>query len=303
MSNSRQWRLAVLAAALTIWPGIACSGAPQGQPSGPTGDGNDPGTFTFVHLGDVQIGFGRDGILADRDRLLRAIDQINALKVDFVYLAGDLTHKETSEEYALLEAALKRFEPRLVVAPGNHDVKNHQALAAFRTRWGKDYCAFTHRGCEFVVVDSLLLSEKGAWFKERNEAFLREVQAQWAWLEKALADAQKAGRAHIFLLMHVPPFLKSETEGDRYENLPAAARKRMMELARRHGVRAILCGHDHTNSEIRSEAGPTIWISGGTARVGKGEQFGFHVWTVRGRDACCEFVQLAPAPATQPAGK
>jgi len=37
--------------------------------------------------------------------------------------------------------------------------------------------------------------------------------------------------------------------------------------------------------------------------VGKGERFGFHVWTVRGQDARCEFVQLAPAPATQPAGK
>ena len=301
MINSRLWRTVVLAAALVIWPGVACSQADQARQTPGGASGSE--TFTFVHLGDVQIGFGRDGMIADRDRLLRAGDQINALKPDFVYLAGDLVHKETPEEYALLEPALKRFEPRLAVAPGNHDVKNHQALAAFRKRWGKDYYAFTHKGCEFIVINSLLLSEKGGWFKEKDEAFGREVQAQWTWLEGALAGAKKAGRAHIFLLMHVAPFLKSEKEPDRYENLPSPARARLLELARGHGVRAILCGHDHTNTEVRALGGPAIWISGGTARVGKGETFGFHLWRVNGKDARCEFVELAPAPATQPAGE
>ncbi|MHB8971464.1 MAG: metallophosphoesterase family protein [Pirellulaceae bacterium] len=260
--------------------------------------------FTFVHLGDPQIGFGRDGAENDHARLVQAGKQINACKPDFVCLAGDLTNKNLPREEELLEAGLQTFEPPRVAAPGNHDAMTHQALAEFRRRWGKDYQVFTHNGCDFVVVNSLLLSEQGTWFEQKDDAFRQETETQWKWLEATLAQSAQAGRTHVFLLMHVPPFLKLEQEPDGYENLPSTARHRLLDVARQHGVRAILCGHNHANLEVPADSKPTIWTAGGTARVGEGEQLGFHVWHVEQDKVWREFVELSPvvpAPTAPPA--
>ena len=206
--------------------------------------------FTFVHLGDPQIGFGRDGAENDHARLVQAGKQINAGKPDFVCLAGDLTNKNLPREEELLEAGLQTFELPRMATPGNHDAMTHPAVAKFRKRWGKDYQVFTHNGCDFVVVNSLLLSEQATWFEQKDDAFRQEIETQWKWLEATLAQSAQAGRTHVFLFMHVPPFLKLEQEPDGYENLPSTARHRLLDLARQHGVRAILCGHNHANLEV-----------------------------------------------------
>jgi 3',5'-cyclic AMP phosphodiesterase CpdA len=275
----------------------ACSDAQSPSPPQAWLPGNGQAEFkpfTFVHLGDPQIGFGRDGAENDHSRLVQIGKQINAAKPDFVFLAGDLTHKNLPQEEELLEAGLKTFEPPLVAAPGNHDAMTHQALAKFRKRWGKDYHVFTHNGCDFIVVNSLLLSEQGTWFEQKDDPFPQEIETQWKWLEAALAQSAKAGRAHVFLFMHVAPFLKLEQDPDGYENLPSVARSRLMDLARKHNVRAILCGHNHANLEVRSASGPTLWTAGGTASVGEGEKFGFHVWHVEQDKAWREFVEMTP---------
>ena len=257
--------------------------------------------FTFLHFGDPQIGFGRDGIQADKRRFIEAIRQANERKPAFVHIAGDLVHKGTPAEYAALDDCLKRFAVPVNITPGNHDVADHATLKAYRAKYGRDYFVHTHNNCDFVLVNSMLLSAEAPWFKEKDAKFRQEIDAQWQWLAKALADAQAKRRTHVFLLTHVPPFLTREDEKAGYSNLPQDARARLLALCRKHAVRSILAGHRHRTVEIPA-GDVTIYVTGGTARVGDKRGFGYRVFTVHKGRIEQEYVRLAaePKPATAP---
>ena len=260
-------------------------------PSQPTAEANVFQPFTFVHFGDPQMGFGKDGIDADKRRFVAAIRAANRIKADFVYIAGDLVHKRTQEEFVALAEAMKVFEVPVKIAPGNHDVTNHETLAVYRAKHGRDYYVFTRHNCDFVAVDSMLLSERVPWFKDKDEKFRAEIETQWKWLERTLAASKTKQRIHVFLLMHVPPFVKTVDEGNRYQNVPLDGRKRLLALAEKHGVKAILAGHLHKTCEIH--AGQlTIYVVGGTARVDDKKGFGYRVFKVRKDGFDQEYVPL-----------
>ena len=89
----------------------------------------------------------------------------------------------------------------------------------------------------------------------------------------------------------MPPFVKSADEGAKYQNLPPDARKRLLALAEKHGVKAILAGHLHKTCEIR--AGQlTIYVVGGTARVDDKRGFGYRIFKVRKDGFDQEYVPL-----------
>jgi 3',5'-cyclic AMP phosphodiesterase CpdA len=276
----------------------AVAAAAEKAPEAPAAKGEFK-PFTFLHFGDPQIGFGRDGIAADKQRFLAAIAQANEQKPAFVYLAGDLVHDRTKAEYAAFDEALKAFRVPVKITPGNHDVVDPATLKGYRAKYGRDYYTFTHNNCDFLFVNSMLLSTAAPWFKPRDAKFTEEVGAQWKWLEAALAAARANDRTHVFLLTHVPPFLRSETEKASYGNLPPDARKRLLALARKHGVRAILVGHAHRTREIRAGK-VTIYITGGTARVSDKLGFGFRAFTVHADRIEQKFVPLKSAGAAAP---
>jgi 3',5'-cyclic AMP phosphodiesterase CpdA len=289
-----RWTLtALLVLSLGLVGACSEADAPR-QKTAPSQTAADPNVFqpfTFVHFGDPQMGFGKDGIDADKRRFVAAIRAANKIKPEFVYIAGDLVHKRTREEFVALADAMKVFEVPVKIAPGNHDVTNHETLAIYRAKYGRDYHVFTRRNCDFVAVDSMLLSERPSWFKDKDEKFRSEIEAQWKWLERTLAASKAKGRTHVFLLMHVPPFVKRAGESAQYQNLPPDARKRLLAMAERYGVKTILAGHLHKTCEIT--AGPiTIYVVGGTARVDDKRGFGYRVLRVRKDGFDQEFVPL-----------
>lgn len=288
--------LALLVLSIGLLGSCSEADAPREKaaPSQPAADPNVFRPFTFVHFGDPQMGFGKDGIEADKRRFVAAIRAANRIKPDFVYIAGDLVHQRTQEEFVALAEAMKVFEVPVKIAPGNHDVANHETLAIYRAKYGRDYYVFTCRNCDFVAVDSMLLSERAGWFKDKDEKFRAEIETQWKWLERTLAASKTKGRAHVFLLMHVPPFVKTVDERNRYQNIPLDGRKRLLALAKKHGVKAILAGHLHKTCEIRTGQ-LTIYVVGGTARVDDKRGFGYRVFKVREDGFDQEYVQLKPA--------
>jgi len=256
------------------------------------------GAFTFAHFGDPQMGFAPDGIEAAKRRFIAALRQAADRKVAFIYVAGDLVHNRTKAEYAALDEALKTARVPVKLTPGNHDIADHKTLKSYRAKYGRDYYVLTHNNCDFIFVNSILLSQAGPWFRGKDAAYTAEVQAQWKWLEGALKDARARKRTHIFLLTHVPPFLGAEDEKSGYGNLPTGARRRLLALARKHGVRGILVGHAHRNVEIAA-GGVKIYVAGGTARVPR-SAYGYRVFRVHKDRIEQEFVALKPA--RKPAG-
>jgi len=257
--------------------------------------------FTFAHFGDPQMGFGIGGLAATRDRFVQAIESAQSRKAEVACVAGDLVHNRTEPEYAALEEAWKSFAVPVLVVPGNHDVADPATLARFRKRYGRDYGAATWRNCEFLLLDSMLLSAAAPWYKPHDDAHAAEVTKQWAWLEQALQAARDKKRTHIFVVIHVPPFLGKPQEKAGYGNLPADARQRLLDLARKYKVSAILAGHCHSTREIPVPEGPTIYTAGGTARTDAKAGFGYRLFHVRQDGLTQEFIKTAPMPGKKPA--
>lgn len=78
------------------------------------------GPLRFAHLASLHAG----DIRYRPDLLAATVERINALELDAVLVAGDLTSSGYEWEYREALSHLERIEHPLVVVPGNHDSKN-----------------------------------------------------------------------------------------------------------------------------------------------------------------------------------
>ncbi len=135
-------------------------------------------TFSFVQLCDTQLGMG--GYEHDVKSFNLAVDQINALKPDFVVICGDLVHHAVDSTYDDFLRIKEEFIMPCYVLPGNHDVgniPNDTTLKFYRETVGEDYYEFIHQGYAFIVTNTQLWkvavedeSEKhDRWFKKTLE--------------------------------------------------------------------------------------------------------------------------------------
>ena len=214
--------------------------------------------FTFVQIGDPQIGYGQ-GALSDARRFGRLAPLVDAEEAAFAVVVGDLTQDRTPTERWLLRRGLEDFETPLRLVPGNHDVLDLETLEAYRRDHGPDYGSFVYRGCTFLLLDSETLFD--------DSISRREHERQWAWLETELEASAAAGRQHAFAVLHRPP--------------RGGLGERLLERLQAHGVRTVLAGHLHQTREIVYEGrGITCFTVGGTARVSDGRGFGYRVFQV-----------------------
>ena len=247
--------------------------------------------FSFAHFGDPQIGMGADSMEETRDRFIKAIGSAQERKAELACVAGDLVHNRNEGEYAALEQAWKHFAVPVLAVPGNHDIAGPATLARFRKRYARDYGAVIWRNCAFLLLNPMLMSANAPWYEPRDDTHAAEVRRQWEWLEAAMQEAKDKKRTHVFLLLHVPPFLSEPDEKAGYGNLPLDARKRLLDLARRFGVAAILCGHCHSTREIAVPEGPPIYTVGGTARTDARNGYGYRLFHVTNDGFQQEFIK------------
>jgi Icc-related predicted phosphoesterase len=254
--------------------------------------------FSFVLAADPQIGFGSGGAAGDEERFVQLAHQVNEMSPDFVLVAGDLTQWGTCAEWQRFDDALAKFRVPVHLLMGNHEFQGHpqRDLAYFREHYGRDYYSFTRNNCEFVNLNASVIVRAAS-----SEFYRREADRQWTWLERTLAASKAAGRTHIFLVMHQPPFVHDENEprGLLHSDWPAGERKRLLELARRYGVHDMLCGHLHRNLELHS-GGLDIYVVGGTSVVWGKEPCGFRLFNVTRDGLEQQFVRLDPAVKTRP---
>jgi 3',5'-cyclic AMP phosphodiesterase CpdA len=211
--------------------------------------------FRFAVLADTHInptdGESPSPWLTNRHANARSravVQEINRYEPAFTVHLGDIVHPVPSQPTysdAAVQArsVLDRLDSPLHCVPGNHDmgdkyvewapavVVNEPFLDVYESHFGKDFYAFEHKGCRFVVLNSQVF----------NSGLAREAD-QWSWLEAELAAN---GASRTFLFSHYPPYVADPREIEHYDNMGEPARGRLLRLVERHGVTAVFAGHVH----------------------------------------------------------
>ena len=204
--------------------------------------------FFFLQMSDPQFGM----YTADREfsqetaNFEFAIANANRLHPAFVVVCGDLINKpadpaQTAEYFRIAG----KLDPsiQLYSVPGNHDVRNEptpESLAAYRSKFGRDYYSFRYQDFAGLVIDSSLIQHPG---KAPEEAARQEQ-----WIAAELEKVTHEGAKRIAVFEHIPWFLGTPDEPDQYFNLPREARARYLPLFERYGVAYAFAGHYHRNA-------------------------------------------------------
>ncbi|HUU09608.1 MAG TPA: metallophosphoesterase [Phycisphaerae bacterium] len=247
--------------------------------------------FAFVQLTDTQLGFG--GYDHDVAMLRLAVDQINALKPDFVLHCGDFVHNDHDEKsWRDSAAGLKGLKVPLYAVPGNHD-----PLDLYAKYVGKPYGAFEHKGCTFVGLNTIEWWNKGA--AEKKPARPARPGAQETWLTATLREAA-AKRRPIVVFGHIALWEKTIDEKPAYMNLPPTRRKALLTLFESAGVATYLTGHAHCNN-VLAHKDIQLVTTASTSKNNDGTPAGYRVWTIGPqRPFAHEYVPLKGGKAGAP---
>ncbi len=241
-------------------------------------------SWSFVQVCDPQI-VGS----AEAERFSTAINQINASDAKLMLVCGDLVNEAGNpQQTALLKSCLKRAKVPVRLVPGNHDVgqaADEPLCKKYRKEFGKDYYTFKRNGTLFIALNSSLLQPSDS----------AEAQRQWKWLERKLARKLSGSKRdrfeHVVIFMHHPPFIQFRNEEDSYGNLALASRTRLLDLAEKYKVSAILTGHAHQNI-VRDCGGMLLVTTSATSFVAENDKLGYRIWTVEENALTHKFVPL-----------
>jgi len=241
-------------------------------------------TFSFVQICDTQLGFGE--YQRDIRNFEQAAKQINNLEVDFAVICGDLVNTASDTAYLEFNRVRNTFTMPCHVAPGNHDVGNDPdsvSLAYYRSRVGKDYYMFRHKGRAFYLLNTQLWKAPVSGVSEKQDE----------WLVKCITDEQYLEN-HKFIIGHIPLFVEDPQEEEGYYSLPTEKRAELLQLFSETNVKAILTGHTH--KLVVNEYDGMVMVSGETTSKNFDKRpYGFRVWTVSEDSVSHAFVALEMA--------
>jgi 3',5'-cyclic AMP phosphodiesterase CpdA len=176
-------------------------------------------------------------------RFEQSIEEVNAAKVDLVLIGGDLTNNGLEEQMDWFRTRIKKFTAPVLYVPGNHDIgragdgKRKPTITAdrlklYEKKLGAMFFSETRAGVRVVGLSSPLIGSG-----------LKPEETQWKLLEKELA---KPRPEPTLVLLHYPLHEKSLSDappgfGDSFP----AQQKRLCDLVRQGGARAVLSGHVH----------------------------------------------------------
>lgn len=225
----------------------------------------DADGLKFIQLCDTQLGFSDKRARKnasdpdaytdqhmDLQTFERVVGYINGMKpaAEFVIVCGDMVNDATDrQQLQNYSSTINKLNIPHHECPGNHDAWNEHTLKLYRERQA-DYYMFTHRGVDFIALNSMFLvkpDELPEETKKQNQFILDSLQ--------------KNPTHPKFLFMHFPLFTETHDEADHYFNVPPTQRSFLLNAAKEHGVVAILAGHFHRNA-IRDYAGIAMLTSG-----------------------------------------
>jgi|GEM_PF-1318978 len=250
-----------------------------------------PEQLRFIHIGDPQMGYELDSKADNIKRMQTITAAVKTETPDFVIIPGDFVESRLIEEWWAYEKSVADIERPLVLVPGNHDVVNLRDLKKYRKRIGNDYGTYQFDWLTVIALNSEVMR------KSRISA--SEFESQWQWFESAIQayiDDPKANKA-LIITTHRPPFSAEADEPESAVNWPPQTRQRLLALAKKAGVKAIITGHSHTTREIvAADFNLTIYTVGGTARVFDDRGSGYRLFEVSANSLKQQYVQTGEPP-------
>jgi len=231
--------------------------------------------WAFAVCGDSRD--DKDGIFP---QILSAVDSSD---MEFLLHTGDMVNKDAPGEWDLYREATARFRKPLRVVIGNHEIYGGGTPEKFAERFGLPGASwsFTHKDAHFAIVDNA----KGT-FPDNT----------LAWLDRDLAAHPKGmgGITTLIVAMHIPPSTEGiRPHGTRYDYEERSAK--LLAILKRHGVDAVLSGHEHMQY-VEDWEGVLVLISGGAgAPLAPFQTYGYYRIDVENGRVRESFRRINPA--------
>jgi 3',5'-cyclic AMP phosphodiesterase CpdA len=231
--------------------------------------------WSFAVAGDSRD--DKDGIFP---QILSAVDNSD---MEFLLHTGDMVNKDSPGEWDLYREATARFRKPLRVVIGNHELYGGGKPEKFAERFGLPGTSwsFNHKDAHFAIVDNA----KGT-FPDNT----------LAWLDRDLAAHPKGkdGITTLIVAMHIPPATEGiRPHGTRFDYEERSAR--LLAILKRHGVDAVLSGHEHMQ-HVEDWEGVQVLISGGAgAPLAPFQKYGYYRIDVENGSVRESFRRILPA--------
>ncbi len=240
-------------------------------------------------MGDPQIGYA-DAFL-DYLALTHVVEAVNRTNSKVLIIAGDLTQDRTLLQHLLFQKGTSALQPEAIVIPGNHDVVDEDSLELYRDRYGPDHFSVDIGSASIIAINSETAISPGISHAE--------YQLQWDFLAEVAEENQVKQRQSI-LVVHRPPFEYEESEPDSGGNWPTNARKKLLLLCRKFGIRLILAGHLHRTKQVATSDGIQVRTLAGSSKSFDSSDIGFELLTLD-REATSPNVSFMRVAAPRPA--
>lgn len=197
--------------------------------------------WSFGVCGDTRD--DRNGVFP---RILGAVERSD---MEFLVHTGDLERVGGPAAWETFRAKTRGFTRPLYVTIGNHELHGAtpEEFARFFGLPGPSY-SFRHKDARFAVVNN-------------GTGRLSDETLQWLERDLGAHPVGKDGIAHLVLVMHIPPrtdtiFPHGTARGYGDQSM------RLLGILRRHGVKLVLCSHEHLHM-VEDWNGIKVIVSGG----------------------------------------
>lgn len=204
----------------------------------------------FAFLTDMHI--HSDSTLNQVEQRLKSLSP----SIDFILSGGDNVDIDNlkSEDIPQGEKRMMQLKDLLEntkkpyhMAIGNHDRltgtlrDGKNDFQIFERVFGKTYYSFTHKGCTFIVLNSVEVADKQYTIKQEQIDWLKAV------LDKTPTDQPIVVVSHVpFLSVYYPVLEGRYTAADTFNN-----QKQVFDMFEEHNLKLVLQGHMHLYEEIK----------------------------------------------------
>lgn len=208
---------------------------------------NQKDSVHFAVIGDSGTGSSSQTQIANRLTAMRA-----TFPFDIVLMMGDNLYggngpRDYAKKFEVPYKALLAANVKFYATLGNHDDASERLYKPFNMN-GQKYYTFKppNASVRFFSLDSNYMDKE-----------------QLAWLEKELAASKSDWKIMFF---HHPLYSSGATHGSE-----TALRDQIEPLFVKYDVDVVFTGHDHFYERIKPQKGIYHFVSGGAAKVRKGD--------------------------------
>lgn len=216
-------------------------------------------SFTTLNEGFEEFSFSMVNDIHERSQMLDSlISQGEKDKPDLYFFNGDMLNDFDCEEQfynGFLDASVKRFASEIpfIFVRGNHETRGKASRDLGRylgLEQNKYYYAFTHKGVNFIILDSGEDKEDDNKYYYGLADFDNYRTEQQKWLEHYVETPEYRNAKYRIVLMHMPLFKKKYKPGKNGNTSHGTLDAQKKWAPFLEGTDLLLAGHTHKYSYL-----------------------------------------------------